>query len=67
MVTIIGELGTTLSVINKPNPILLPKLGTSLFSLAVYKPTHYLLPPLLSASSIWYSIVTLPFTFCISS
>jgi hypothetical protein len=30
-------------------------------------PRHYLLPPLLSASSIWYYILTLPFSQSISS
>jgi hypothetical protein len=46
--------------INHPTPTLEPKLGILLCSLAIYK--HTPLPAtLVSASSIWYSILTLPF------
>jgi hypothetical protein len=50
-----------------PKPTLPLKLGISLCSLAIYKPTPLSPTPLLSESSIWYSMLMLPFPLSISS
>jgi hypothetical protein len=59
-VTRIGELGTT------PNHST-EVIGSRCVVWPFKNSRHYLLPPLLSASSVWYSILTLQFLHSISS